>query len=132
MKAVFQVKTIESDWRPPFKKKIETISYTADNEEEFDQVMGNGNHEHVFKVLSIAGDNAKLEYSRLFTLKEGNDQAKGKTLSLSRGEEQSIAYLWGERGVTKIITYKGIAAPEPREAKEEAREIEIQTNGSEE
>ena len=108
MKAIFEVKTIESDWAPPFKKNIYTDEYTPLLNEGFDRIRGNGNNEPVFKVTEATNDSAKVEFSSLFTIKNpGEDDLANKILFLKKGEEKIIAYLWGEKGITKKIIYKG-------------------------
>ena len=108
MKAIFEVKTIESDWAPPFKKNIYTEEYTPLLNEEFDTIQGNGNNESVFKVINATNESAKVEFSSLFTIKNPNeDDIANKILFLKKGEEKIIAYLWGEKGITKKIVYKG-------------------------
>ncbi|HLC80004.1 MAG TPA: hypothetical protein VJG83_06325 [archaeon] len=114
MKSLFEVKTIESDWKPPFKKNTYTNEFAADQGEAFDRITGNGNDEPIFEILESAGDRVKVRYSRLFTIKEPDERCgKDKTVWLIRGMEQPLSYLWGEKGVTKKITFKGIVTPEP-------------------
>jgi len=108
MKAIFEVKTIESDWAPPFKKNIYTEEYTPLLNEEFDKIKGNGNNESVFKVISANNESAKVEFSSLFTIKNPTENdTVNKILHLKKGEEKIIAYLWGEKGISKKIIYKG-------------------------
>jgi hypothetical protein len=106
MKGLFYVKTIESDWKPPFKKNIKEETFTCSEKEEFDRITGNGNDESVFTVESISGEKAKIKYSKLFTLKNSLNP-KNYVLELNKGEEYSITYLWGEQGISKIIKFKG-------------------------
>jgi len=111
MKAVFEVRTIEADWAPPFRRGVKTEEFTASKSEDFDRITGNGNDEPVFQLLEIGNERAKVKFSRLFTIKSSVDQEKNKEMWLSKGHEQTITYLWGERGITKKIVYKGIAPP---------------------
>ena len=123
MKAIFEVKTIITEWQPPFTKNIETIEFEASQNEEFDRIQGNGNNESVFKVLELDGDRVKLQFSSLFSVKEPKEGiGKEKIINVSKGEEEILSYLWGEKGITKKIVYKGLAPREMRdrvEAKEE-------------
>jgi len=108
MKTVFEVKTIEADWAPPFKKNIYTDEYNTSVNEQFDRIIGNGNNEYVFTVLEATPDKAKLKFSPLFTIKNpGDDDGNEKILTIYKGQEKTIAYLWGEKGITKRIFYKG-------------------------
>lgn len=125
MKAVFEVKTIETDWAPPFKKNIRTEEYTASQDDEFDIISRNGNNEAIFKVVELGSDNAKLQFSSLFTKKTSQDaHTPGKIMMVSRGEEETIAYLWGEKGITKKVSYKGIKPTEMQDrfVQEEVKE----------
>ncbi|MCR4335952.1 MAG: hypothetical protein NUV57_05470 [archaeon] len=113
MKAIFEVKTILADWAPPFKKDITTEEYTASENEGFDRIQGNGNDETVFKVIQVQGDRVKVQYSNLFTPKtSGEHHGNNKTIWVSKGNEEVLSYLWGEKGMTKKIVYKGIAPTE--------------------
>src|SRR3989344_2970518 len=110
MKALFEVTTIEADWKPPFKKNTIKQEYAPAINEAFDRITGNGNDEAVFKLLQVSGDRAMLQYSKLFTPKILSDgHNKDKTFWATRGQEEVLSYLWGEKGVTKRITYKGMA-----------------------
>ncbi len=131
MKAVFEVNTIESDWKPPFRKNNYTNEYLVDEGEAFDRIQGNGNDEAVFELLENAGDRVKVKYSRLFMIKEPDERAgRDKTVWLVRGEEQPMSYLWGEKGITKKITYRGIATREQESVQEQAEQVvELQQNG---
>ncbi len=113
MKAVFEVKTLENDWKPPFRKNNSAREYSVGESEEFDRITGNGNDEAVFQLLQYAGERAQVKYSRLFTLKEPLELGgKEKTIWAPLGKEITITYLWGEKGITKKITYLGMAAQE--------------------
>lgn len=114
MKAVFEVKTIESDWKPPFKKNITDKEYKVSEGEGFDRIKGNGNDENAFIVEKIKGDQVLIHYSRLVTPKEPHQAKldKDRGLWLHLEESQNLTYLWGEKGVTKTITYKGVSAEE--------------------
>ncbi|HZX19707.1 MAG TPA: hypothetical protein VFF13_01690 [archaeon] len=113
MKAVFEVKTVEADWKPPFAKNITTEVYTVSQNEEFDRIQGNGNNEAVFRLLTVQGDHAKIQFSKLFTLKENTGNAgKDKTVTIPKGHEEVVSYLWGEKGITKKIVFKGFSSTE--------------------
>jgi len=106
MKARFEVRTIKSSWKPPFKKDITDETYEVDENAEFDQIRGNGNDEKVYQLIRIAGDRAVVKYSRLFTLKVPNPG--DKQIVMDKDKPMEMTYMWGEDGVTKKITYKGI------------------------
>lgn len=105
MKLRFEVRTIKSSWKPPFKKDITDELYEVEEGEEFDKVTGNGNDEKVYQLLKAAGDRAVVKYSRLFTLKTVNPG--DNQVVLERDKPIEMTYMWGEDGTTKKITYKG-------------------------
>jgi hypothetical protein len=104
---MFEVRSIKSSWKPPFKKEIKDEVFEVNEGETFDRIVGNGNDKAVFGLVKMAGDRAIVEYSRLFTLKTGNPG--DYNIVLEKDKPQEMTYLWGEDGVTKKITYKGIA-----------------------
>ncbi len=109
MKARFDIKSIKAQWKPPFKKEITEEVFDVEENEKFDKIIGNGNNEYVFKLIRFNNDFAEIEYSKLFTLKTGNPNKY--IITINRDQTVDMAYLWGEDGVTKKITYKGIIMP---------------------
>jgi hypothetical protein len=105
MKAKFEVRTIKSSWKPPFKKDITDEVFEVEEGQNFDRVKGNGNDEVVYELMRIAGDRAVVRYSKLFTLKGVNPG--DKQIVLERDKPVDMTYMWGEDGTTKKITYKG-------------------------
>jgi len=106
MKAKFEVRTIKSSWKPPFKKDITDEIFEVEEGTEFDHVRGNGNDETVYELLRIAGDRAVVRFSKLFTLKAANPG--DKQIILEKDKPVDMTYMWGEDGTTKKITYKGV------------------------
>ena len=102
MQAVFEVKTIEADWKPPFQKKIENKEYSVKEGEPFDKIVGNGNNDSVFRLVWVAPDKVLVEYSRFFTVK-GYENPQSRQMWVDREGEQTLSYLWGEKGITKKI-----------------------------
>lgn len=107
MKARFEIRSIKAQWKPPFKKEIVDEVFDVSENEEFDRIIGNGNDENVFKLISAKSESAKIKYSKLFTQKTANPG--NYELSLEKDIPVEMTYLWGEDGMTKKITYKGIA-----------------------
>lgn len=107
MRARFEVRSIKSQWKPPFKKEITDEVFDVSEGEEFDRIIGNGNNEAVFKLVKADDGFATVEYSKLFTLKNGNPGSY--KITITKDNSQDMTYLWGEDGVTKKITYKGLA-----------------------
>lgn len=107
MKARFEVRTIKSSWKPPFKKDITDEVFDVEEGEKFDKITGNGNSETVYELIRLAGNKAVVRYSKLFTLKVPNPG--DKQIVLDQDKPTEMTYMWGEDGTTKKITYKGIA-----------------------
>ena len=124
MKARFEIRSIKSQWKPPFNKEITDEVYEVGEGETFDRIVGNGNDESVYKVLSLGGNIAKVQYSKLFTLKTHNPGNYELKLALDAPIE--MTYLWGEDGITKKITFKGFVTKSEQFAntKDEAEELE--------
>jgi hypothetical protein len=130
MKARFEVRSIKAQWKPPFKKEITDEVFDVSEGEAFDRIIGNGNDESVFELLDANNGVAKVKYSKLFTQKNGNPG--NYELTLTKDAPVEMTYLWGEDGMTKKITYKGVAsgsAPQI-ENKEEDLEAEETKNDS--
>ena len=102
MQAVFEVRTIEADWKPPFQKKIDNKEYSVKEGETFDRIVGNGNSDDVFRLVRVAPDKVLVEYSRFFTQK-GYENPQSRQMWVDRDNEQILSYLWGEKGITKKI-----------------------------
>ena len=107
MKARFEIRSIKSQWKPPFNKDITDEVFEVGEGEKFDRIIGNGNDESVFKLVSAGGNNAKVQYSKLFTLKTHNPG--NYELNLVKDVPMEMTYLWGEDGITKKITFKGMS-----------------------
>lgn len=105
MQAVFEVKSIESQWKPPFRKNIEEKEFVVEKGQEFDRIIGNGNNQPVFRVIELQNTRALVEYCNLFTLKTTNPGNRQIWLDMNSPVE--LTYLWGENGITKKITFKG-------------------------
>jgi len=110
MKARFEIRSIKSQWKPPFKKEITDEVFEVGEGETFDRIIGNGNDESVYTVLSANGNIAKVQYSKLFTLKTHNPGNYALNLTVDAPIE--MTYLWGEDGITKKITFKGMVTEE--------------------
>ena len=126
MKARFEVRSIKAQWKPPFKKEITDEVFDVNEGEGFDKIVGNGNNAYVYKLISINTNFVKIEYSKLFTLKTGNPG--NYIIELGKDETKDMTYLWGEDGVTKKITYKGITSDEQPS---QTNETEQQSNEKE-
>lgn len=110
MKARFEIRSIKSQWKPPFKKEITDEVFEVSEGETFDRIIGNGNDESVYTLVRADANGAKVQYSKLFTLKTHNPGSYELNLVVDAPVE--MTYLWGEDGITKKITFKGITASE--------------------
>lgn len=105
MKARFEVRTIKSSWKPPFKKDIVEDVFNVEEGQEFDKVVENGREQNVYQLVKNSGDWVVVKYSRLFTLKTVNPG--DQQIVLEKDVPVEMTYMWGEDGTTKKITYKG-------------------------
>jgi hypothetical protein len=94
MSGIFEVRSIQNQWKPPFKKNIEETEFIVEKGQEFDRIIGNGNNESVFRVIELQTSRALVEYCRLFTLKGYNPGDRKIWLDL--GNPVELTYLWGE------------------------------------
>ncbi|MFH1256036.1 MAG: hypothetical protein V1494_01955 [Candidatus Diapherotrites archaeon] len=104
MKAFFEVKDVEQDWRPPFEKKVTEKSFEVEENEAFDRFEGLGSD--IFTLVRANGEFAVVKYHTQFTLK-GYEQPRDKQVLLKKGEEASFSFLWGKNGLTKKLCFKG-------------------------
>ena len=63
MKARFEVRSIKSQWKPPFNKDITEEVFEVEEGENFDRIVGNGNDERVYKLIRADSGLAKVQYS---------------------------------------------------------------------
>ncbi len=125
MKAVFEVRSIKSKWKPPFTKDITDDVFEVEEGEGFDRIIGNGNDSNIYQLVKLGNGSATITYSKLFTLKTGNPG--NYKITLIKDTPVSMTYLWGEDGITKTITFKGNGGKEIAKA-EENNEAEEQLN----
>jgi hypothetical protein len=124
MKAIFEVKTIQTQWKPPFKKTSTENQFKVSEGETFDHINANGNDEDIFQLIKIKGDKALIRHSRVFTIKNPATAQieKDRGLWLTIEKSEALTYLWGEQGITKIITYKGLSEELDEQTKQEIAE----------
>ncbi len=103
MEALFEVKSMKQQWKPPFKKDIETKEVSVPVNGSF-ETFGGAN-ENIFKLVKAENNEASIWYSEQFTLK-GHSHPGDRIVNLKQGESASFTYLWGEDGVTKTVTLK--------------------------
>lgn len=110
MKAVFEIKEIINDWAPPFSKKVATKEYSVEESATFEPIEPT-KATPVFTVVEIKNERVLVQYNHLFSLK-GYEQPQSKQVWLEQNEQRSFAFLWGNRGVTKVLTLKDIVSDE--------------------
>lgn len=111
MEVVFELKEVFQSWAPPFDKKIEEKSFSVKENENFDQMQGSEG-QPIFKLVSAHQDKALVEYNRLYTLK-GYNQPASRQVWIGLGESIEFSHMWGNHGVTKKLTYKGLNGSSP-------------------
>ncbi|MDO8624863.1 MAG: hypothetical protein Q7R47_02175 [Candidatus Diapherotrites archaeon] len=109
MKAKFEVTQIIQPWNPPFNKKTETKTYAVSENERFDIIPKTNTQ--IFTLLAAHPDKALIQYHVEFTLK-GYVQPQNKQIWVEKDETKDLAFLWGDDGLTKKITYLGLEAGE--------------------
>ncbi|MCD6434177.1 MAG: hypothetical protein J7L14_01035 [Candidatus Diapherotrites archaeon] len=102
MKAIIRIDELLQDWRPPFRKERKTKELVVKEGEAFDEVYGN----KVFRLVSLYGNTAKIEFTKDFVVKEGNLQ--DGFLLLRVGEKAKLSFLWGNNGITKTLHLRAI------------------------
>ena len=106
MKAVFEVKHIEADWQPPFRKLIQTMECVVDENEQFEPMGKENERGHVFKLIKCDGNKALVEFSHVYTLK-GHVHPRNRQIWVGH-EPISFTYLWGKNGITKSVRLREI------------------------
>ncbi len=99
LRAVFELKEIQQQWRPPFRKNVSSREVSVEETAFFGQ---NGDDEPTFKFLGMNGGKAQILFSSLYTLK-GHEHPGNRVVELSPGEEASFSALWQENGLTKKL-----------------------------
>lgn len=105
MAFIFEVKEIAQRWAPPFQKKIEEKKFSVQESEGFDSTTDTP--EPVFKLIQSGNGKVLVEYRRDFTPK-GYEQPAARQFWFGRDETREFSFLWGDHGVTKKLTYKGV------------------------
>jgi triphosphoribosyl-dephospho-CoA synthetase len=106
LEVVFEIKEVFQHWAPPFEKRTEEKSFTVKENENFDQ-MQQAEGQPIFRLVSAHQDKALVEYNRLYTLK-GYSQPANRQVWINLGDSIEFSYLWGNHGITKKLTYKGL------------------------
>lgn len=105
MEAVFEVKSLRQQWKPPFKKEAEAKEVCVPVNAMFEKF--DGTNENIFKLVKAGNGEASIWYSEQFTLK-GHSHPRDRIVELKQGESASFTYLWGENGITKTVKFKKI------------------------
>ena len=100
-----EVKTIISDWAPPFAKKITTNDFAVELNKGFDtaeKVKG-----EIFHLVEFGGNKVLVQFCPEFTLK-GHEHPGDRRVWVDMKTPVSFTYLWGEKGITKKIILKAV------------------------
>ncbi len=106
MEALFEVLNIVSDWMPPFGKKSETREFGVNESQSFDSLRTLDGD--VFRLIKLQGNRALIQYHHHFTLKN-YEHPQNKQIWIDLGDEVSFTFLWGEKGITKKLKFKGFS-----------------------
>ncbi|MFH1586566.1 MAG: hypothetical protein ABID38_01775 [Candidatus Diapherotrites archaeon] len=112
MEALFEVHNIVSDWRPPFGKKSERREFGVNENQSFDSLSTLDGD--VFRLIKIAGNRALIQYHHQFTLKN-YEHPQNKQIWVNLGEAVSFTFLWGDKGITKKLKFKGFGPVKVKE-----------------
>ena len=111
MEGCFEVTTNISQWVPPFGKTQTLVEYIGNENEEFDEdkIID----ENVFKINKLTGEYAIIEHNHKFVLKGSQYKASEfvlgpQTIRIPKNLELEFGFMWGNKGITKKIVYKGI------------------------
>ena len=102
MAAVFELKTVAQDWRPPFKKTSTVQEVTVNAGDVF---CDDGKGNFVFKLLQMEGDRALVEFDREYTVK-GYEIPTNRKIWIDKLDFKSFSALWQENGSTKMLKLK--------------------------
>jgi hypothetical protein len=103
-KALFELHTVISPWKPPFRKIANAKELEVTEGQGFDsmeKVQGS-----VFTLLKCDSDKCLVRFSEKFTLK-GHEHPGNREIWVGR-EPISFTYLWGNNGITKSLSVKRI------------------------
>ncbi len=105
MKALFEIRTIVQDWKPPFSKVEKRKEVLVGEGMEFER----DGKENVFKVHRIEGDRVLVEFSLNYIMKDPAGPVN-RLVWLQRGEGRYFSASWRDNGLTKHLTYKGVTS----------------------
>ena len=103
-KALMDLRTIVTPWKPSFKKTMENEDIEVREGQSFDsmkKVQG-----PIFKLVKCDSDHCIVQYSEKFTLK-GHEHPGNRQVEVGK-EPVSFTYLWGNDGITKKLALKRI------------------------
>ncbi|MBI4053638.1 MAG: hypothetical protein HY394_06405 [Candidatus Diapherotrites archaeon] len=123
MKAIFELRNVQSRWSPPFDKKVDENEVEVEQGKAFGELLpGVDGSPSVFTLVKLDDSKALVEFSNLLTLK-GHEHPGNRRVWITKNEGTSFTYLWGSNGITKTLRLKGVQPgfeqPEPAEAESE-------------
>lgn len=108
MQAIIEIESLQQDWKPPFAKKRETKSITAEEGDTF-ETLRDGTP--LFTLHTVHGNRILLQYNRMYTLK-GYEHPTERKLWLALHEPKKFSSLWDENGITLTITLRDVKVGE--------------------
>ena len=123
MKAIFELKSIVSQWSPPFGKKIEQEELLVDEGQGFDALKKREN-EFVFRLLELKGEKALIQFHSEYLVKGyGNHPVAVKQLWFELDDSKEFTFQWADKGITKKLTFKGIKTSHEIQKQEEETKV---------
>ncbi|MCX8158277.1 MAG: hypothetical protein N3D73_01270 [Candidatus Diapherotrites archaeon] len=110
MKAIFEVKTVAAEWKPPFSKKIETKEYEVGENESFEDLNLNGLSGKIFTVKAIRGNRVLIKYDRHFMIKGFGEDPLKKEKWIEEESPVEFSFMWANQGLTKKLILKKVLA----------------------
>ena len=104
MQVVFDLREVEQDWQPPFKKKINERTITVSKGERF---CPDESGRSVFKLIKVVGKMALVEFDDKFTVK-GHEHPESRQVWVDQGEFKVFSALWSNKGVSKKLRVKEV------------------------
>jgi len=104
MHVTFDLRELRQDWRPPFKKDIRENEVTVSEGETFGP---DGDGKNVFRLVSVQGNMALVEFDQEYTLK-GHEHPTNRQVLIDASEFKSFSALWKQDGLTMKLRVKNI------------------------
>ena len=104
MHVTFDLRELRQDWRPPFKKDVRENEVTVSEGESY---APDGAGKNVFKLVSVQGNMALIEFDQEYTLK-GHEHPTNRQVLIDASDFKSFSALWKQDGLTMKLRVKNI------------------------